>query len=75
MVTVECPKCRGKMDEGFIKDEGHGTVHASQWVKGAPEKSFWTGTKTRGRQQVQVTTFRCAKCGYLESYARENAQD
>jgi hypothetical protein len=70
MITVECPKCRGKMEEGFIKDEAdHGSVHASKWVEGAPENSFWTGTKTRGKKQVQVITYRCPGCGYLESYA------
>jgi hypothetical protein len=55
------------MEEGYIKDEGHGTVHASKWVQGPPEKSVWTGLKTRGKKQVVVTTFRC---GYLESYAK-----
>ena len=37
--------------------------------EGPPEKSFWTGTKTRGKKQVQVLTYRCSSCGYLESYA------
>jgi hypothetical protein len=45
-------------------------VHSSKWVEGAPEKSFWLGTKTRGKKQVQVATYRCKTCGYLESYAR-----
>ena len=70
MVSIECPKCRGKMEEGFIKDEGYGTIQASKWVEGLPEKSFWTGTKTRGKNQVQVITYRCPGCGYLESYAK-----
>ena len=55
---------------GFIKDEGHGVVHSSKWVAGPPEKSFWLGTKTRGKKQVQVATYRCKVCGYLKSYAR-----
>ena len=50
MSTADCPKCRHKMDEGFIMDESHGAVHASKWVEGPPEKSFWTGTKTRGKK-------------------------
>jgi formate-dependent nitrite reductase cytochrome c552 subunit len=70
MPVTSCPKCKGAMEEGFIKDEGYGTVHAGKWVEGPPEKSFWTGTKTHGRNQVQVLTYRCADCGYLESYAR-----
>lgn len=69
-MTLECPKCHNKMEDGFIMDEGYGTVHASRWVEGPPEKSVWTGTKTSGRNKVQVTTYRCTACGYLESYAK-----
>jgi hypothetical protein len=53
-------------------DKDHGTVRPSRWVQGAPEKSFWEGTKTRGKLQVEVRTYRCATCGYLESYAAEH---
>ena len=70
MTIPTCPKCQKKMEDGFIKDEGYGTVHASKWVEGPPEKSFWSGTKTSGRKQVQVVTYRCTSCGYLESYAK-----
>jgi hypothetical protein len=70
MASLECPKCRTRMEEGFIKDETYGQVLASKWVEGAPEKSFWTGTKTRGKEQVEVRTYRCTGCGYLESYAK-----
>jgi hypothetical protein len=45
-------------------------VHTPKWVEGAPEKSFWSGTKTSGKKQVQVSTYRCPACGYLESYAK-----
>ena len=70
MSRPACPKCRSTMEEGFIKDQGHGTVHPSQWVEGAPETSFWTGIKTRGKEQFAVATYRCSSCGYLESYAK-----
>lgn len=69
-MTSNCPKCRHAMEEGFIRDQDHGSSHASNWVEGAPEKSFWTGTKTSGKKQVQVATYRCDSCGYLESYAK-----
>jgi uncharacterized protein DUF6487 len=69
MALLECPKCHASMEAGFIKDETYGAVHASKWVEGPPEKSFWTGTKTRGKKQVQVMTYRCSSCGYLESFA------
>lgn len=67
---IECAKCRGRMEEGFISDNTHGGVLASRWVEGQPENSFWTGIKTSGKKQVQVTTYRCTSCGYLESYAK-----
>ena len=69
--TPQCPKCQTQMGPGYIMDRTH---HSSQapatWVEGEPEPSFWWGTKIAGKEQVQVHTFRCPKCGYLESYAR-----
>jgi hypothetical protein len=60
------------MEEGFLADRGDANmVKPARWVDGTPERSFWTGTKTRGKEQYRVTTFRCDRCGYLESYAAE----
>lgn len=61
------------MEAGFIIDKGArgGSVNAPEWADGAPEPSVWTGLKLRGHERHPVTTFRCAKCGYLESYAVE----
>lgn len=75
MTGTACPKCRGKMQQGYIKDEGYAIVHSSKWVSGPPEKSFWTGVKTRGKKQVEVLTYRCASCGYLESYAQTPSKE
>jgi hypothetical protein len=57
------------MEQGFTMDADHGSARVSKWVEGAPEKSFWTGTKTNGKKQLPVATYRCSGCGYLESYA------
>ena len=66
----ECLRCRGPMEPGFVIDRAHGQQKAvQQWVEGAPERSFWMGLKTKGREQHAVRTFRCERCGYLESYA------
>ena len=44
---LECPRCRGTMDAGYVMDHTDHSVGAvPQWVEGAPEKSFWTGLKT-----------------------------
>ncbi|MBL8143357.1 MAG: hypothetical protein JNM38_19735 [Acidobacteria bacterium] len=65
-----CPHCRTTMDPGFVVDRGHGNSMSEQkWVEGAVEKSFWLGLKTKGRDAFAVTTYRCDRCGYLESYA------
>jgi Domain of unknown function (DUF6487) len=69
-MELSCPKCHGAMEEGFVADQTYGGVRVSKWVEGAPKKSFWSGTKTQGKEQVQIRTYRCTGCGYLESYAR-----
>lgn len=66
--TPICSKCGSEMQEGFVPDNAHGAMLPSRWAEGVPEKSFWTGTKQPDRQ-VPITTFRCPRCGYLESYA------
>jgi ribosomal protein L37E len=40
-----------------------------KWVEGEPAKTFWAGLKTHGKEAYQVQTFRCERCGWLESYA------
>lgn len=58
------------MEEGFVMDIGQGNYkRPSTWVEGQPEPSFWSGTKTQGKHQAQIRSFRCVKCGYLENYA------
>jgi predicted nucleic-acid-binding Zn-ribbon protein len=68
--TQQCPKCNGGMEQGFVLDNTQGTQGVSQWAAGAPQKSFWTGMKSTGTK-IPIGTFRCASCGYLEMYARE----
>ena len=65
-----CPKCSAKMEEGFIIDDTHGGKLQSQWAEGPPKKSIWTGVKVAKEDRHRVTTYRCVKCGYLESYAK-----
>jgi Domain of unknown function (DUF6487) len=69
VTNLKCPKCQSKMEEGFIADKTHGSVLVSKWVEGEPESSFWTVTKTHGKEQLEIRTYRCVGCGYLESYA------
>ncbi len=57
------------MERGFVVDEGYGARTVAAWVEGTPEKSMWTGLKTRGRRRLSIDTWRCTRCGYLENYA------
>ena len=69
----KCPKCDGRMVPGFVVDETHGGRLASRWAEGSPLRSFlaWKGIKRPKKAVIPVGTFRCAGCGYLESYARD----
>ena len=67
---LTCPRCRGSMERGFVADKAHYSVPETQkWVEGPPERSFWTGLKMKDRDVLPVATYRCERCGYLESYA------
>jgi hypothetical protein len=67
--SLTCPRCSGQMEPGYIIDEGYGNRTVAKWVAGAPEKSIWTGLKLRGKDKLDVSSYRCRRCGYLESYA------
>ena len=69
--SQKCPKCPGRMEQGFIVDNTYGALVVSHWAAGAPQKSFWTGTKVpKGDKMIPIGTYRCASCGYLEAYAK-----
>lgn len=74
-MSLQCPRCRADMEEGFVADKAHYSVPETQkWVEGAPERSFWAGIKLKDKEIFSVRTYRCSKCGYLESYATEPAR-
>jgi len=58
------------MQEVFVLDNAHSTRLQSEWVQGPAEANRWGfGVKVRGKVRLAIVTFRCDKCGYLESYA------
>jgi hypothetical protein len=60
------------MSEGFVLDVNqHGARSVATWVQGAPEKSRWLGVKVGNRPKLEIQTWRCCRCGFLESYARD----
>lgn len=66
----DCPKCGGSMEPGFIVDEGYGRYDRARWQSGAADKAWWGGLRIRKKELIGVSTDRCRRCGYLESYAR-----
>ncbi|HEY5936226.1 MAG TPA: hypothetical protein VIU61_16360 [Kofleriaceae bacterium] len=70
-MSVTCPKCQSAMAPGFIPDKFdklHGKL--SVWRAGEAKSSFWAGVTSPDETTIPIRTFRCVKCGYLESYAR-----
>jgi len=57
------------MDEGFVIDHEDARKRVIHWVAGKPEYGPLGGVKEWSKEQHQIQTFRCPKCGYLESYA------
>jgi len=54
------------MQEGFLIE----SKLPLRWMAGKSESSVLGGTKTRGREQRQIESYRCVECGHLELYAR-----
>jgi len=70
MRSHSCPKCSSSMAEGFVIDSADGVHAVAKWIAGAPIKGFF-GVKTRRKNKLEIQTFRCGRCGFLESYARD----
>ena len=69
-MSTSCGKCGGRMEQGFIPDTRDNGSSVNVWVEGKPVKSFWGHIKTRGLRKLDIETWRCGRCGYLENYAR-----
>jgi hypothetical protein len=57
------------MQEGVTIDNTYGGRAVSSWLEGAPKKSIWVGVELQGRKPIEIATYRCTSCGFLESYA------
>jgi len=67
----DCPKCRGRMTEGFVylPDTG-GRV---KWVDGEP--GFWSALKSGfSRKASEMKSQRCSQCGFIEFFADTSAK-
>ena len=69
-MPLKCLRCGGRMEEGYMLERAPNIeLKVSEWVEGRPEKSFWVGLNLRHRNRLPIMTYRCEKCGWLESYA------
>ena len=74
MLDTTCPKCQGRMEEGWIMDSSGGAPVQTQWVQGGVERKpiLW-GTfdeiVLQGKTRKPLTAYRCVECGFVELYA------
>jgi hypothetical protein len=65
------------MEQGFVMAEqrpGHDS--REYWIEGLPKRDKWFGgLDTSDKRVLPVRTYRCVRCGYLESYAPDGPQD
>ena len=71
-----CRTCRTSMEKGYLPDRGSGQgVNRPVWAKGEVQPYRWLGInmgiRPPGRDALFVETWRCPRCGVLESYARK----
>jgi hypothetical protein len=70
MAQRTCSKCQSTMQEGWVLDHTHGGRAIASWVEGEPKKSIWVGVKLEGKQPIEIQSWRCTRCGYIEQYAK-----
>jgi hypothetical protein len=67
--VIICPKCNGKMEQGFLPDFGYGAVSLGSWHRGLPKRSILTGIKVIRSYKIPLAAFRCSLCGFVELYS------
>lgn len=70
MAQRSCVKCQSSMQVGWVLDNTHGARAISSWVEGEPKRSMWSGVKLEGKQPIEIETWRCTRCGFIEQYAK-----
>ncbi|MEO8276791.1 MAG: hypothetical protein ABI639_11280 [Thermoanaerobaculia bacterium] len=69
MSDKRCSRCSGPQKEGFILDATHNGFAIGHWAEGVPTFWFLKFLKTKGRRKFPMQSWRCSKCGLLETYA------
>jgi len=73
---LRCLRCSDKMEIGFtLEIDGGAKRWRTKWVAGQPNLDIWLGDiKTQNVRAFRIWTYRCVRCGYLESYAPDGEQ-
>lgn len=67
--TKTCRECGGRMTQGYVVDYGDaGTTLLQRWWKGPVQKGWLGSLKVRRKEGHEIQTFRCDRCGLLQSY-------
>ena len=66
----ECRDCRVAMEAGLMLDRTPVRAEQPMWIKGTADKGIFGLWKIKDRERLPVVTFRCPKCGRLESFAQ-----
>ena len=66
---MQCPKCHGEMEQGFVADYSMAAALVASWHPGHPEKKLVGHTKAPRAEGVPIGAYRCHSCEFLEFYA------
>ena len=63
------------MEAGFIFDHVFGGTAQLGWGKGEPVRSMRGVSSPTGLDPYPITSYRCTKCGLLESYVVQDTAE
>jgi len=66
IMSSECPKCSGVMEEGFVDSDKETNGPHAIWFEGNPSSG-------KGGRKYRVQAHRCMSCGYTELYSEYEA--
>ena len=68
-----CYRCQGPTTAGMLIDRDYASRNQARWTPGEPRAGImaWMGGEVASskRDEYRVVTYRCTRCGALESFA------
>lgn len=72
---TDCPRCRGRLERGFLPDVGsQGQPAVGTWAQGEEPDKRWWGTTLKDRTRYRVEAWRCRECGRIELYGLDREE-